>query len=317
MQNQQSSHAKTSEAAAMARRARHPAERILSCISVLITVGILAFLALIVTQGITKPSDETAVADKLAEFLDVDVESAAFLVKAGDWIILLVVLLIYGRYWLALFNESNRAASEDLTCADLASDEPEKILKQYAEILGMKKLPMLYFSDHGEHVTIHDIVAYGKKYMVLSTLLNLESLSDERMPNLRFRLATKIGNIYMGYNSILFQVLTLPGRFLPGLRGLYIKSLIYSSDRMAMEILAKDPTVSLSADDVVRSVFLRDYYINTHPLIDVNQAIANRRAAFDKMGRLEKALLRLSSIEPPLMDRLNAIRDTSRHGMIV
>lgn len=313
----QSSPGVPSEADAMARRARHPAERILSFLSAFLTIGLLILLAWNVTYTVKTPADESAAVEALAAWFEVEQDVAALLVKAGAWIILILFLYVYLYYWIALFNEGNRAASEDLTCNDLISGEPKKILDQYAAILGMKKIPELYFSDHGEPVTIQEIVAYGKKYMVLSTALCVYMM-DDRMPELRFKLATKLGNIYMGYNNILFQVLTLPGRYIPGLRSLYIKSLIYSSDRMALEILAKDPNVTITREDIAKILLLREFDPDTHPLINTDQAIRNRDERFEQMGRLEKALLRISSDDPPLMDRIHAVLDTSgKHGTLL
>ncbi len=306
-----------SEADAMARRARHPAERILSFLSAFLTIGLLILLAWYVTYTVKTPADENATVEALAAWFEVEQDVAALLVKAGAWIVLILFLYVYLSYWNALFNEGNRAASEDLTCNDLISGEPKIILDQYAAILGMKKIPELYFSDHGEPVAIQEIVAYGKKYMVLSTALSVYMM-DDRMPELRFKLATKLGNIYMGYNSILFQVLTLPGRYIPGLRSLYIKSLIYSSDRMALEILAKDPNVTITREDIAKILLLREFDPDTHPLINTDQAIRNRDERFEQMGRLEKALLRISSDDPPLMDRIHAVLDTSgKHGTLL
>lgn len=306
-----------SEADAMARRARHPAERILSFLSAFLTIGLLILLAWYVTYTVKTPADENATVEALAAWFEVEQDVAALLVKAGAWIVLILFLYVYLSYWIALFNEGNRAASEDLTYNDLISGEPKIILDQYAAILGMKKIPELYFSDHGEPVAIQEIVAYGKKYMVLSTTLSVYMM-DDRMPELRFKLATKLGNIYMGYNSILFQVLTLPGRYIPGLRSLYIKSLIYSSDRMALEILAKDPNVTITREDIAKILLLREFDPDTHPLINTDQAIRNRDERFEQMGRLEKALLRISSDDPPLMDRIHAVLDTSgKHGTLL
>lgn len=306
-----------SEADAMARMARHPAERILSFLSAFLTIGLLILLAWNVAYTVKTPADESATVEALAAWFEVEQDVAALLVKAGAWIVLILFLYVYLSYWIALFNEGNRAASEDLTCNDLISGEPKKILDQYAAILGMKKIPELYFSDHGEPVAIHEIVAYGKKYMVLSTALS-EYMMDDRMPELRFKLATKLGNIYMGYNNILFQVLTLPGRYIPGLRSLYIKSLIYSSDRMALEILAKDPNVTITREDIAKILLLREFDTDTHPLINTDQAIRNRDERFEQMGRLEKALLRISSDDPPLMDRIHTVLDTSgKHGTLL
>lgn len=306
-----------SEADAMARRARHPAERILSFLSAFLTIGLLILLAWYVTYTVKTPADENATVEALAAWFEVEQDVAALLVKAGAWIVLILFLYVYLSYWIALFNEGNRAASEDLTCNDLISGEPKIILDQYAAILGMKKIPELYFSDHGEPVAIQEIVAYGKKYMVLSTALSVYMM-DDRMPELRFKLATKLGNIYMGYNSILFQVLTLPGRYIPGLRSLYIKSLIYSSDRMALEILAKDPNVTITREDIAKILLLREFDPDTYPLINTDQAIRNRDERFEQMGRLEKALLRISSDDPPLMDRIHAVLDTSgKHGTLL
>lgn len=153
--------------------------------------------------------------------------------------------------------------------------------------------------------------------MVLSTDLTV-NMMDDRMPELRFKLATKLGNIYMGYNNILFQVLTLPGRYIPGLRSLYIKSLIYSSDRMALEILDKDPNVTITREDIAKILLLREFDTDTHSLINTDQAIRNRDERFEQMGRLEKALLRISSDDPPLMDRIHAVLDTSgKHGPLL
>lgn len=306
-----------SEANAMARRARHPAERILSFLSAFLTIGLLILLAWNVAYTVKTPADESATVEALAAWFEVEQDVAALLVKAGAWIVLILFLYVYLSYWIALFNEGNRAASEDLTCNDLISGEPKKILDQYAAILGMKKNPELYFSDHGEPVTIQEIVAYGKKYMVLSTDLTVKMM-DDRMPELRFKLATKLGNIYMGYNNILFQVLTLPGRFIPGLRSLYIKSLIYSSDRMALEILDKDPNVTITREDIAKILLLREFDADTRPVINADQAIRNRDERFEKIGRLEKALLRISSDDPPLMDRIHAVLDTSgKHGPLL
>ncbi len=317
MQNQQSTPVTRSEAEEMARRARHPAERILSILSILLTVGILVFLIWIIAFSGRTEAEQTLFASQLAEYLDIDEPSAIVLVKSGAWGVLIIYVIIYVRYWLALFNEQNRADSEDLTCSDLISDEPKKIMEQYANILGMKKLPVLFFSDHGERVTIGNVVTYGKKYMVLSTFLNLERKVDERLPNLRFRLATKMGNIYMGYNNILFQVLTLPGRMIPIFKNFYIKSLVYSSDRMALEILAKDTTCAVSSEEVARFLFLRGFDEMVHPIMNVEQAMKNREERFNKQGRFDKALLRLTSEEPPMMDRISAVRDTSKYGPLI
>jgi len=318
MQKQPTNPGKPSDAAAMARRARHPGERILSCVSAFLSIAILGLLAWNVVYSIRTPADESAVVEALSTLLEVENDVASMLVKAGGWIILAIFVLIYFRYWLALFNEQNRAASEDLTCGDLASDEPKEILERYAGILGMKNPPTLYFSDHGEGVTVHDITAYGKKYMVLSTFLNLEKDTDPRVTDLRFRVATKLGNIYMGYNNILFQVMTLPGRWIPGLRALYIKSLIYSSDRMAMEILDRDPENTITREDVAKVLLLREFDMYVRPLINVDEALRNREKRFEQMGRLDKALLRISSDDPPLMDRIHAITDTSgKHGVLL
>lgn len=313
-----------SEADAMARMARHPAERILSFLSAFLTIGLLILLAWNVTYNVKTPADESVTVEALAAWFEVEQDVAALLVKAGGWIVLILFLYVYLSYWIALFNEGYRAASEDLTCNDLISGEPKKILDQYAAILGMKKIPELYFSDHGEPVAIQEIVVYGKKYIVLSTALIVRStalsvyMMDDRMPALRFKLATKLGNIYMGYNNILFQVLTLPGRYIPGLRSLYIKSLIYSSDRMALEILAKDPNVTITREDIAKTLLLREFDIDTRPLINTDQAIRNRDERFEQMGRLEKALLRISSDDPPLMDRIHAVLDTSgKHGTLL
>lgn len=128
-----------SEADAMARMARHPAERILSFLSAFLTIGLLILLAWNVTYTVKTPADESATVEALAAWFEVEQDVAALLVKAGAWIVLILFLYVYLSYWIALFNEGNRAASEDLTCNDLISGEPKKILDQYAAILGMKK----------------------------------------------------------------------------------------------------------------------------------------------------------------------------------
>ena len=317
MQNQQSIPVTRSEAEKMARRSRHPAERILSLLSILLTVGILVFLIFIIAFSGRTETEKTIFASKLADILDIDGSSAGALVKSGAWGVLVIYLIIYARYWLALFNEKTRADSEDLTCSDIISNEPKKIMEHYANMLGMKDPPVLYFSDHGENVTIRNVVTYGETYLVLSTSVNLEVKEDPRLPTLRYKLATKMGNIFMGYNSILFQVLTLPGRIIPIFKNLYIKSLIYSSDRMALEILAKDTTCAVSPEEVAKYLFLRDYNKRVHSTINIEQAMQNREERFKEQGRFEKALLRLFSEKPPLMDRINAVRDTSKYGPMI
>ena len=317
MQTQQGTPITRSEAEKMVRRSRHPAERILSLLSILLTVGILVFLIFIIAFSGRTETEKTIFASKLADILDIDGSSAGALVKSGAWGVLVIYLIIYARYWLALFNEKTRADSEDLTCSDIISNEPKKIMEHYANMLGMKDPPVLYFSDHGENVTIRNVVTYGETYLVLSTSLNLEVKEDPRLPTLRYKLATKMGNIFMGYNSILFQVLTLPGRIIPIFKNLYIKSLIYSSDRMALEILAKDTTCAVSPEEVAKYLFLREYNKRVHSTINIEQAMQNREERFKEQGRLEKALLRLFSEKPPLMDRINAVRDTSKYGPMI
>lgn len=317
MQTQQGTPITRSEAEKMARRSRHPAERILSLLSILLTVGILVFLIFIIAFSGRTETEKTIFASKLADILDIDGSSAGALVKSGAWGVLVIYLIIYARYWLALFNEKTRADSEDLTCSDIISNEPKKIMEHYANMLGMKDPPVLYFSDHGENVTIRNVVTYGETYLVLSTSLNLEVKEDPRLPTLRYKLATKMGNIFMGYNSILFQVLTLPGRIIPIFKNLYIKSLIYSSDRMALEILAKDTTCAVSPEEVAKYLFLREYNKRVHSTINIEQAMQNREERFKGQGRFEKALLRLFSEKPPLMDRINAVRDTSKYGPMI
>ena len=317
MQTQQGTPITRSEAEKMARRSRHPAERILSLLSILLTVGILVFLIFIIAFSGRTETEKTIFASRLADILDIDGSSAGALVKSGAWGVLVIYLIIYARYWLALFNEKTRADSEDLTCSDIISNEPKKIMEHYANMLGMKDPPVLYFSDHGENVTIRNVVTYGETYLVLSTSVNLEVKEDPRLPTLRYKLATKMGNIFMGYNSILFQVLTLPGRIIPIFKNLYIKSLIYSSDRMALEILAKDTTCTVSPEEVAKYLFLREYNKRVHSTINIEQAMQNREERFKEQGRLEKALLRLFSEKPPLMDRINAVRDTSKYGPMI
>ena len=317
MQTQQGTPITRSEAEKMARRSRHPAERILSLLSILLTVGILVFLIFIIAFSGRTETEKTIFASQLADILDIDGSSAGALVKSGAWGVLVIYLIIYARYWLALFNEKTRADSEDLTCSDIISNEPKKIMEHYANMLGMKDPPVLYFSDHGENVTIRNVVTYGETYLVLSTSVNLEVKEDPRLPTLRYKLATKMGNIFMGYNSILFQVLTLPGRIIPIFKNLYIKSLIYSSDRMALEILAKDTTCAVSPEEVAKYLFLREYNKRVHSTINIEQAMQNREERFKGQGRLEKALLRLFSEKPPLMDRINAVRDTSKYGPMI
>ena len=317
MQTQQGTPITRSEAEKMARRSRHPAERILSLLSILLTVGILVFLIFIIAFSGRTETEKTIFASRLADILDIDGSSAGALVKSGAWGVLVIYLIIYARYWLALFNEKTRADSEDLTCSDIISNEPKKIMEHYANMLGMKDPPVLYFSDHGENVTIRNVVTYGETYLVLSTSVNLEVKEDPRLPTLRYKLATKMGNIFMGYNSILFQVLTLPGRIIPIFKNLYIKSLIYSSDRMALEILAKDTTCTVSPEEVAKYLFLREYNKRVHSTINIEQAMQNREERFKEQGRFEKALLRLFSEKPPLMDRINAVRDTSKYGPLI
>ena len=317
MQTQQGTPITRSEAEKMARRSRHPAERILSLLSILLTVGILVFLIFIIAFSGRTETEKTIFASRLADILDIDGSSAGALVKSGAWGVLVIYLIIYARYWLALFNEKTRADSEDLTCSDIISNEPKKIMEHYANMLGMKDPPVLYFSDHGENVTIRNVVTYGETYLVLSTSVNLEVKEDPRLPTLRYKLATKMGNIFMGYNSILFQVLTLPGRIIPIFKNLYIKSLIYSSDRMALEILAKDTTCAVSPEEVAKYLFLREYNKRVHSTINIEQAMQNREERFNKQGRFDKALLRLTSEEPPMMDRISAVRDTSKYGPLI
>ena len=317
--NRQEKPGNVTDAAAMARRARHPAERILSYFSIFLTIAVLVLLAWGITYMVRTPADESAVVEAFASWLDVEKDVAALLAKSGAWIILIVFLLAYFRYWLALNNEEERAASEDLGCADLISQEPQEIMDQYAAMLGMKKTPKLFFSDHGAPVTVYDIVAYGEECVVLSiNYVNKKQIKDERMLEYRFRLATILGNIHMGYNNILFQVLTLPGRFIPGLRGLYLKSLLYSSDRMALEILANDPNVDITREDIAKALLLREFKGSSHAMIDVDRALENRKERFEEMSRFDKFLLRATSKEPLLMDRIQAVLDpTGKPGPLL
>ena len=292
----------------MVRKARHPAEKTLSIISVCMTIVTLLLLMWDIVYNVGTEADQSALVESLSSFLGIEEEAAAFLLKAQAWIVLLVYLIIYFRYWLSLYIEQNRAIAEDLTCADLVSGTPKEIMDRYVEILGMKNPPQLFLSDHGEPVTVNDLEANGEKYIVLSSFL---TMGEQMGPLTEFcyTLATKLAEIQLGHNSIFFQVVTLPGRSLPGFRSLFLRSMAYSSHRLAMEILDRDPTLSISREGIATMLLLRDYEAETRFLINTEQVLQHREETFEGLGRLGKALLRLGSDDLPLMDRIHTLMD--------
>jgi len=319
MSNVKNDAAKTREVEEMIRRARHPAERALSIISGILTVGIFAFLLWLVIYAIRKPADESVVVSFLASFLAIEESSAGDLLKMGAWAVLAVFLWILIKYVAALMNEKGRAEDEDFTIEEIKPEKVKKVAEQYAEILGMEEMPEVFFSEKSKGIDIEGIQVYGEDYVVIPMYNMYNVPYDERMVDVRFKLATKLGNIRMGYNGLLFQILTFAGRILPVFKGLYIKSLVYGSDRMALEILKRDPEVQVTGEEIALSLFIGEsiYKSTTLKVVDVDKTLRDRRERFHSEGRLSQAMSRLGEDKPLLMDRIEAMEDLSKPGKLI
>lgn len=318
-QTEKSASAKSAEVKEMIRRSRHPAERPLTVISCILTLGVFAFLIWLVTSAIRKPADESAVISALSTFLALDKEMVADLLKMGAWAVLAIFIWLVAKYVIALLNERGRAENEDFTIDEVKSDLPERIARQYAEIVGLKETPELFFSERHKSVQLEDVKVYGEDFIVLSTYLLADAMSDERASALRFKLATKMASISLGYYGLMFQVMTVGGRLLPILRGLYIKTLVYSADRMAMEILKKDPEVKVTSEEVAAMMFESEYLVRTATgkLVNMDKVIEDRRKGFAAQGGLGQFFSRLLSEMPLLMDRVDALEHPEKLGRLI
>ena len=90
--------AKNREVEEMIKRARHPAERPLTIISGILTIGIFALLIWLIAYVIRKPEEESAVISFLASFLALEESTVTELLKMGTWAVLVIFLWILIRY---------------------------------------------------------------------------------------------------------------------------------------------------------------------------------------------------------------------------
>ena len=310
MNKKKTSAADRSDIAAPAKKVRHPAELPLSILSAVITIGFFVLLTIILVKNNPTAVEQNEIESFLTSSFDLDEEISHALIKIGAWLVIIVLVFLYLKYLFALFDEENRVITEGLTCRDVGAEYIEEIAEEYARVLGLTSVPKLYFVSDTTTAQIFDANVYGERFLAFSAVEALtEKSSDEKLPKLRFRMATKLGNISLGYNNLLFQILTLSGRTIPIFRNFYIKTLIYSSDRTALEILQQSQSASITKEDVARELFLRGYDYDLHELINCQQAMQDRIDAFNQQSRLEKFFMRITSVEPLITDRITAVLD--------
>lgn len=308
-----------SDMAALAKKVRHPAEIPLSILSAVITIGFFVLMAIFLVKNNPTTQEQNEIESFLTESFDLDEETAHALIKFGAWLVIIILVLLFLKYILTLIDEENRAITEGLTCRDAGAEYIQEIADEYARILGLESVPKLYFVSDSTTAQIFNANVYGERFLAFSAVEALtEKSSDENLPKLRFRIATKLGNISLGYNNLLFQVLTLSGRIIPIFRSFYIKTLIYSSDRMALEILQQSQSATITKEDVARALYLRGYDYELHEFINWKQAVQDKIDMFNQQSRLNKLYIRIASVEPLITDRITAILDyPDSHGPLL
>lgn len=285
---------------------RHPAEKRLKIISILIS---LAFFSAVSFLCVEATINDEAV-NTLMQLLGTDSKTVGFLIKFGSWglEIVLIVFSINLIYINKVFIGKSSVKFSRLI--DSKYKDINDIVIDYCNRLKIKNIPVVYIETSpidssllGVNIRSEDAFSIPSKYL-------LESNRTNDISFVEYLIARHIGHIYLRHNNLFTTVFTFTGRIIPFFGNLYERAMCYSIDNVVEYLIGTEKTL----EGIFNTYYDKTMYNDD---VDVNEIIEDKIRSENKSERLGRFLENINSEESLPVFRLEALLDRSKPGRLI
>lgn len=287
------------------KKTRHKAELPLKYIAIAMTV-IAMFIIGVLAEAVKQ---DTTVKAKLLEQLGAEDQMTTALTEGflEFGIGCGIVVLIFFAF-VILFNYYKMYAKV-MSCAVKVTSVnfPEIYEKacEYADKLGLKKVPEVYIQQHNGQLNAFATFVVGKRYVQLNAeMVDVAYMENKDFDTLFFVMAHEFGHIYFHHVTLLYNLATLVGRLVPIYGKALIRAQEFSADRAAQAL-----TDNVNCD---KCMALLSAGRHLYKYVDISDYSESAEANHNFVERFGRFIINLLTDHPITPFRVRAIMDPDR-----
>ncbi len=224
----------------MLEKARHPFEIPIIILSIIISVAIYWGLLYMVVYM----KNKGFVIQWLNEGLSVESGIAEIIVEFGKNILIVVFgILIVATIW-NFFRDIGSATARDVHVSETQSAIIEAMFDDYSERMGLLIEPDHCLCKEQKTMEILSVPIKNKYCVRIPAAYAFNAVDGKHDYScVRFVIANELSHIALSHRNLLLLILTFPAQLIPIYNSLFSRIMIYSADRLTVEIIGKEDTI--------------------------------------------------------------------------
>lgn len=286
------------------KKCRHKAEIPITIVAIIITILFTILVVFLFKSSATNQGAQDFLINSL-EYEETDVD---FALKSGKYLIIVIILMLAIKLFWELFKNAGIAVVNDIPIEESYDSVLFKEYKEYCRKLGIEKIPEIYLTTDKENLESTGITIKSRKYLRLYLSIRDEADMFAEENIIRFEFLHELAHIaYHHYNYALLLA-TIVVRWAPILRSIYSRTMCYSADRLAAEILGKEECIT---------VLLKRYLQSTYEENKREEYIKRLDRKLTISERISSILNNLTSDTPSYLYRIQALVKDDNKGRII
>lgn len=292
------------EIAGRLKNVRHKADTSLTVLAVLITLGLLAFLSY---AAVTARGNE-AVMKFLSEMTGFESRVIQFILRIGGDVALVAMAVLLLEIVKQNITFLGKMLSGEMRLSDSRFSEVKEFYQTWTEACGLKTVPEIFITGESRKSEVLSIPVRTNKVIPIDKKMILAAEKSGDWTEVKYTLARRLANIYLGYYNLPNQLFTFCMKLIPGLKQLFSRCRTYSVDRVIMALMGPE--------QAIEQTFCQCYDVDLYGDMDRERIIDHKLQNFSRAEEISKFLENAVSETPISPFRLEAMLNPGKDGRL-